>query len=570
MINVKKIEGENILSYKDIDFEFGKGVFLVSGKNEDSKTAESNYSGKTNLFESVLWGLYGTLAKWIAPDGSLYPQVDKTDIIRYGQDECSLKVLFESNGSEYIVERSRTRKAGKLSLYCNGNNISEATSQKTQEALDDILGISFQTFVQSVFFAQGSKRLMQCRDVEIKQVFDDILVLNLWEEARNKLRVDLRNAEREVNEIKRENEYIMAEIRGIESAINVAIEDYNKKKEQVKEFDKVKLDKIKDIDARIEELKKKIPDIALDDLIGNEEINVHMIRNSLRDAQDRTASCTAVYRSLKMRMNEVDKLISQSKCPTCLRPISKDFKSGMVDEIKRNLLEAEENLKEAKEEADVLEVIYDIVELINDKNRILSEKPKEPSNSQIKELGEKIVNLKKKIKDIDYTILNNLKVLDEAFGPKGIRSEIIKTVLPVINDTVNRYLIDLSDNDLSIELSAVSDLKSGKSIERFSINVISSSGKGYHSCSGGERRRIDFALALALQSILPRVNLFVCDEPFESVDSGGQELFVRLLDRYAREFSSGVYVVTHIPTLSGLFDKEIQIVRNNGISRVIS
>jgi len=88
----------------------------------------------------------------------------------------------------------------------------------------------------------------------------------------------------------------------------------------------------------------------------------------------------------------------------------------------------------------------------------------------------------------------------------------------------------------------------------------------YNACSAGDKRRIDVAILLSLQSIVAQrsassSNLVVFDELFDSLDNVGIERVINLLHEEARE--KMVFVISHIQELADYFDNVI-VVKNRG------
>jgi DNA repair exonuclease SbcCD ATPase subunit len=65
-VNFKSISIRNFLSIAEADVpDFPQGVHLVTGHNLDMGVdgSESNAAGKSSLFDAIMWGLFGTIAR---------------------------------------------------------------------------------------------------------------------------------------------------------------------------------------------------------------------------------------------------------------------------------------------------------------------------------------------------------------------------------------------------------------------------------------------------------------------------------------------------------------------------
>ena len=85
------------------------GLHLVLGSNLDNKSFDSNGSGKSALFEAVIWGLFGEFLR----SGE---SVD--NIIRKGEKSCAVELVVdpEDGSGDVVINRSRSSKKGLLTV----------------------------------------------------------------------------------------------------------------------------------------------------------------------------------------------------------------------------------------------------------------------------------------------------------------------------------------------------------------------------------------------------------------------------------------------------------------------
>ena len=144
------------------------------------------------------------------------------------------------------------------------------------------------------------------------------------------------------------------------------------------------------------------------------------------------------------------------------------------------------------------------------------------------------------------------------FGAKGIKGFLLETLLPEFNRSANDHLFALSDGSLSMEVKAFTTLKKGTTAERMTVNVINEKGaEVYNGNSGGERRRIDLAILLALQELVSKratqsINFGVYDEVLDALDTDG---IARVVD-HLKKLSVGrpTFVISHSADMRQLFD----------------
>lgn len=174
----------------------------------------------------------------------------------------------------------------------------------------------------------------------------------------------------------------------------------------------------------------------------------------------------------------------------------------------------------------------------------------------IEEAKEKI----KQIKDAerDYIAYD---IFVQATHANGISYEVIKSMLPVINEEIQKVLSSIvdfevffaeDDNRLQIYL------KHPKYDERpLSMG------------SGAEKTIASMAVRLALISVssLPKSQLFILDEPATALDAEHMEGFVRLLQMIKTQFKT-VLLITHLENLKDVVDTTIDIDKTDGYAQV--
>ena len=90
--------------------------------------------------------------------------------------------------------------------------------------------------------------------------------------------------------------------------------------------------------------------------------------------------------------------------------------------------------------------------------------------------------------------------------------------------------------------------------------------------STGERKKADFVVIIALIKLLklrfPELNLLFLDELLSSIDADGIHNIVKILGTVIRENQINTFVINHTELPRELFDKKIQIYKENGFSKL--
>jgi len=145
-----------------------------------------------------------------------------------------------------------------------------------------------------------------------------------------------------------------------------------------------------------------------------------------------------------------------------------------------------------------------------------------------------------------------LDAVCSVLGLRGVRASILAQALETVESVANDWLARLGYAHLRVKLSPQSTTAAGKVRDVIDFAVEGAGGGyGYKASSGGERRRIDIAILLALADVAvgqvaPDSTLFV-DEIFDALDSEGVEATVAAVEELARERC--VVIITHNPQL---------------------
>ncbi len=189
-----RLEVTNFLAYRQpapLDFT-GIHVAVLCGENG---------AGKSSLLDAITWALWGRARA----------KTD-TELVHQGQTEMRVEFTFALGEQTYRVVRARRvgKSANSLLDFQAANpdgrlgSISEATMPKTQEKINRILRLTYDTFTNSAYLVQGkADEFTGKRPTERKQVLADILGLQEWEgyeeRAKGKIRaIDVRLAGLEV------------------------------------------------------------------------------------------------------------------------------------------------------------------------------------------------------------------------------------------------------------------------------------------------------------------------------------------------------------------------------------
>lgn len=177
-LEVTKITGHNLFSFEDVEISFEKGITIINGFNHDDQTPEG--AGKSAIFNILSWVLNGEIPKDAKID----------DVIRQG--EKSGHGAVELSG-RYLVYRSRKPNELYIKDLHTQQVIKGKDATETQVYINDLMGMSFETFCQVVYFAQNyqnkfisSSKQPKEEDRRVK-ILSEIEELDIFDFARTRV-----------------------------------------------------------------------------------------------------------------------------------------------------------------------------------------------------------------------------------------------------------------------------------------------------------------------------------------------------------------------------------------------
>jgi DNA repair exonuclease SbcCD ATPase subunit len=160
----------------------------------------------------------------------------------------------------------------------------------------------------------------------------------------------------------------------------------------------------------------------------------------------------------------------------------------------------------------------------------------------------------------------------KVFSPAGVRAFLLDEVTPFLNDQTAKYLGTLSDGHISATWTTLVKTAKNELREKFSIEVTTTTGgETFKSISGGEKRKVRIACALALQDLVARraskpIELFIGDEIDDALDDAGRERLMSILEEKAKDRGS-VFVISH-SDLKDWIRNHITVTKTGGKSTV--
>jgi DNA repair exonuclease SbcCD ATPase subunit len=407
-MEIINLHAENFCCFSKLDLDLNdRGLVWVSGNNKDSDAAENNGSGKSTIFKSLSWGLYGQCI-----DGS---KADK--IIKDGADKTVVVVTMQdSKGGQWVVERERKKGSPKITLIQPNGEVFEASKDDTQDKINEMIGLDFLAFKNTVLYGQNDTARFanpKTRDSERKDMLNKILRTGILKDChervlkeRKKLRFDIAGTEVKLETLDerleelnndilstRDNfeEFEKAREHEIEQCSNKAKQYKNRALERKEDFDEMSLEHVStcDIDACKTEIKNLTLSVAEGESAKTERGHLYGTRGTLEDDKHTLKMNSLDFKSKTKTCDQQLNRLSGSKCPVCESDLSKGSPAKLKKGIKKERDEAEHGLIKITEElGDISSKIKTIDENIDLKEEVIAD-------AAIAE--RKIITLEKKI-----------------------------------------------------------------------------------------------------------------------------------------------------------------------------
>jgi DNA repair ATPase RecN len=151
----------------------------------------------------------------------------------------------------------------------------------------------------------------------------------------------------------------------------------------------------------------------------------------------------------------------------------------------------------------------------------------------------------------------------EIFGKNGISKMIMKTMMPLINEELQRLLQDSAFFKLEVRISDKNEVEFMMIDNSTGIEKLMSSGSGF------ERTIASLALRAVLSKIcsLPKPNIIVFDEVFGKISNDNLDMVGEFFDKI-KEYFEKIFVITHNPLVSNWGNTKVLINKVENISKV--
>ena len=570
MIIFEKLRYKNFLStgdqFTELDFTTASTTLIVG----------NNGAGKSTMLDALTFSLFG----------KSYRGVNKPQLINSVNEKgCLVEIEFKIGNVNWKVARGI--KPSIFQIYKDGELLNSDAAAKDQQVWFEsvVLKMNYKSFTQIVILGSSNfVPFMQLPAASRREVIEDLLDIKIFSSMNLVLKNRVKTVRDEIKtlELKKESleDKVIMQRDFIEEIERLADTDMNSKRDQIKSLTETQ-------------------DTLLKNALENE--------NQLLDRQkelEKYSGASAKLRklgNLKGKISQKVNTITQEHkfftdntvCPTCNQDIEENFRINRIDdaqnkakELRSGFIQLEEAIKEEEERerhfSTVSKEVTNLTHEISQINTKISgyQRQVRDLEQEIQTVAdrlakrnsehEKLAELKDKLStavlesDSKQSELVNFSFVSDLLKDGGVKTQIIKKYLPLINQEANRYL-QMMEFYINFRLDEeFNEVIESPIQEDFS----------YASFSEGEKMRIDLALLFTWREVAKiknslNCNLLIFDETFDSsLDGFGTDEFMRIIRFVIKD--ANVFVISHKEGMRDKFLNVLKFEKVKGFSRMVS
>ena len=570
MLIFKKLRYKNFLSSGDTFTEIN---FLANNTN---LIIGSNGAGKSTILDALTFVLFN----------KPFRKINKPQLVNsVNEKNCLVEIEFSANNRDYLVRRGI--KPNVFDIEVDGKLLDKRGDDRDNQITleDNILKVNYKSFTQIVILGSSTfVPFMQLTAANRRDVIEDLLDIRVFSSMSTitKERVRALRDEIKILELKKSTLKEKAEMQKnfIDDITKRGESNIADKQEAAKKlmFDQVALsDEVAVKLAELEELNKE-----LEEFTGATE-KLKKLGSFKGKIQQKIATLTKNHKFFT----------ENATCPTCTQDITDELKEAKVSELtkegrdlKKGFAEIEEAIAEEEaREKNFTELSRSVLEA----NKVVSHnnvkvngyseqiRSIEDDIASIRDRIEKQTEEKEKLKDFIQKLrlvidevstkkneMEKHKFIADLLKDGGVKTNIIRKYIPLINKHVNNYL-HMMEFYINFNLD-----------EEFNETVVSPIHEkfSYSSFSEGEKMRIDLALLFTWREVARvrnsvNTNLLIMDEVFDSsLDGFGTEEFLKIIRYVVKD--ANIFIISHKTELHERFDSVLRFEKERGFSKLMT
>ncbi len=435
-MKIVSVKIQNFKPFKNLslpeDGELPDGLILIKGPNS---------TGKSSLFEAILWALWGP--------SSVKPTND--ELVSFSSSFCKVILIFEVMGHRYKIERSYDSASGmKVILYMKSKSAWRRIADKTrsvERAMESILNIDSNQALHTLLVRQGEVALIANATASVlRDMLVDVYNLALLEDMENQLKhleTDLNNRYNALEEDYTNPDYIKEQIRKTEKRINDYQTKLGRKDAEVKKLESAlsefpdpsllenlstlqnEVDRLHSVLERTVEMRDR--ELSKDDglLVAEEKLILARITSLKKQSKrlDETieglkekisaidfevGNLIGESRRLQKAMDTLKASVDDAKCPTCSKPITNEERTKLIKEYTQKITSSVETAESLK----------------NDRHKLIeASREATDKKSEIEKLvntAERVLGLQQELEKIENQIQTAKEEMKSALAKSGL------------------------------------------------------------------------------------------------------------------------------------------------------
>ena len=570
MLIFQKLRYKNFLSSGD---SFTEIDFLA---NSNNLIIGSNGAGKSTILDALTFVLFN----------KPFRKINKPQLVNsVNEKNCLVEIEFSANNRQYLVRRGI--KPNVFDIEVDGKLLDKRGDDRdNQQTLEEgILKVNYKSFTQIVILGSSTfVPFMQLSAAHRREVIEDLLDIRVFssmssivKEKIREIRDQLKVLELQKTNLKEKGQMLA---KFIEDITKRGEENIEEKRERIKQcmFEQTELNnKNIEILSEIEGLNKELEE--------------------LQDAGAKLKKLGPLRGKIQQKLATVNKnkefFLENETCPTCTQELHDHLREDKSTELGIEAQKLDEGLKqledtiaaEEKREQEFTDVSKHLIAC----NRQVSENNanhtnlqknitgletdiekirnsidnQDESREQLKATATKLSSVKDQITELNVEMANH-KFVGDLLKDGGVKTNIIRKYIPLINKHVNKYL-QMMEFYINFNLD-----------EEFNETVVSPIHErfSYSSFSEGEKMRIDLALLFTWREVARvrnsvNTNLLIMDEVFDSsLDGFGTEEFLKIIRYVVKD--ANIFIISHKTELHERFDSVLRFEKERGFSKLMA
>jgi len=533
-------------------------------KNQTTLIIGNNGAGKSTILDALCFSLFG----------KSFRKINKPQLVNStNEKDCVVDIEFKIGNTDWKVRRGI--KPALFEIYRNDTKLDQSSSANDQQKWFEqtVLKMNYKSFTQIVILGSSNfVPFMQLSSANRREVIEDLLDIKIFTSMNNLIKDKIRQSKEDIRlyELKKDS----------------FTDKVNMQENFIDELENRAKQNIVDKETKIGQLL-----VEENNWIGsNEEKNIELI--DLQKELEKYSGATEKLRTLGNLKGKISNKVStitkehkffseNTVCPTCDQNIEETLRINRITdaqakakELQSGYIQLEEAIKEEEDRerhfSTLSKEITSLTHGISQNNIKITgcQRQIRDLESEIQRTtdqlanrtaeNEKLESFKEKLNTTYDELAERRDAInhyDFAYGllkDGGVKSQIIKKYLPLINQQVNRYL-QMMDFYINFTLD-----------EEFNETVQSPIHEdfSYSSFSEGEKQRIDLALLFTWREVAKfknstSTNLLIMDEVFDSsLDGFGTEEFLKII-RYVIK-DSNIFVISHKESLHDKFHETVR------------